>query len=346
MTEFKFAELLQRYLDGRSWPGERQLVERWSARLGQKENRPLPLSARETVRAAIWQRLETRINGEAVPPKTIRHPASAFWRAPAVRWAAAALLVATLSLAWLLPQGRRLFGPASRHATPEWTEHRNTTAQAQLIALRDGSRVTLYPGSCLRYATGFAGTRREVRLVGKAFFKVCKNPARPFLVYTDKMLTTVLGTSFLVQAYAGRPASVAVREGRVSVQARAGAELAATPTHPAAAGVVLLPNQEVVYLSAAQPLRRQLVARPVVLSPQVFKFEKRPVAEVLAALERAYGVAIRYDKSRLAHCTVTITFYDESLFNKLDLLCKALGASYKQADDAQIIFTSSGCQTQ
>jgi transmembrane sensor len=64
---------------------------------------------------------------------------------------------------------------------------------------------------------------------------------------------------------------------------------------------------------------------------------------VLAALKKAYGVPIRYDKQKLAGCTVSITFYDEPLFEKLGLLCKSLGAYYTLAD-TQIIIHSAGCQ--
>lgn len=341
MTEPKFKEMLERYLAGRSGPGERQVVEQWANRLGQREGLELPQPARTAVRTAVWQRIEARINAEAAPAaKAVAHPASA-WRAPALRWAAAAVLVpAAVGLALLTPGG---WTRPSTPAAPTWTLRSNATAQPQAFTLQDGSAVTLYPGSSLKYRPGLAGPRREVYLVGQAFFKVYKNPARPFLVYTNEVLTTVLGTSFMVKAFAGRSATVAVREGRVSVQARAGAQLAATPLRPAPAGVVLLPNQEVVYSPAEKQLRRHLVAEPVELVPHLFEFKKRPVAEVLTALRDAYGVDIVYDQAQLAHCTVTITFYDESLFDKLDLLCKALGASYQKVDDAQIRFISSGC---
>lgn len=345
MTESEFAEMLQRYLDGRSRPGERQLVERWSERLGRRENLRLPPQEQTAVRAAIWRRLERHLNPPAAAAggRVLEHPAS-FWRAPPLRWAAAALLVLALSLAGLLrhpPQPGPLAGGAP---APEEMRHTNSTGRPQLVALLDGTRVRLYPGSTLTYRTGLAGPRREVQLVGKAFFQVHKDPAHPFLVYTNTVLTTVLGTSFLVQAYPGHEATVAVREGRVSVQARAVAQLAATPAHPAPTGVVLLPNQQVVYSPAVRQLRKGLVEQPVVLRPQLFEFRKRPVGEVLAALEKAYGVDIVYDQARLAHCTVTIAFYDESLFEKLSLLCKTLGASYQQTDEARILFQSAGCQ--
>ena len=220
----------------------------------------------------------------------------------------------------------------------------NHTQHPQHLLLDDGSRVTLAPGSVLKYPTYLAGARREVYLTGEAFFKVAKNPARPFLVYTDKLVTTVLGTSFVVKGYAGQPGSVAVCEGRVAVQPRQGAELGATPNHPAAAGVLLLPNQQVTYSASTQHLAKALVDKPVILTPQPLAFKNRPVAEVLAALEKAYGVNIVYDPAKLSDCTVTITFEDDSLFEQLDTLCKALDASYEMANNAQIIFASNGCK--
>ena len=351
MTQTDFESLLQRYLDGRSLPGEQQLVEQWSEQLGHEENLLLSLDQREEVRTAMWQRIVQLTGGEeAVLPaapqvaetKVIQWPLS-LWREPALRWAAAAAVVVSAGLGlWQPWKGDQSAGTAT--VASEWVEQANTTGHEQTLLLADGSRVTLYASSRLKYHAGLLGQRREVYLTGQAFFKVVKNPARPFLVYTDKMVTTVLGTSFLVAAYAGRPSKVAVREGRVSVQAREGAELAATPLRPAAAGVVLLPNQQVVY-AAAQPLRKELVAEPVMLTPQPLAFKKQPVAEVLAALEKAYGVNIVYDPVKLRDCTITIALGEEPLFEQLDILCKALNASYKLANNAQIIFESNGCKS-
>ena len=90
-------------------------------------------------------------------------------------------------------------------------------------------------------------------------------------------------------------------------------------------------------------LHKQLVANPLVLAPQTFTFEKQPVGKVLQALEKAYGINILYDSRKLAGCTVTVTFYQESLYEKLEVLSKALGASYSSTNDAQIRFTSNGC---
>ena len=349
MTESEFHQLLQRYLDGRCTPAERAQVAQWYDRLQEQELAAptLPMPSQQAVEAAIWARL--RLDPVvAKPAPRGRRLLPNVWHQPQLRWAAGLGLL-VLGLGGLLPYARHwraASAPTASSIETEggWTRHRNTTPQVQLLQLPDASRVTLQPGSSLRYTTALAGPRREVYLEGEAFFQVHKNPARPFLVFTSQVVTTVLGTSFDVKAYPGRAqALVAVREGKVSVQPRETAQLDATPTHPAKMGVLLLPNQQVVYSVASRRLKKELVDQPAVLVQQAFEFEERPVAEVFAALEKAYGVPILYDQQKLAGCTVSITFYDEPLFEKLSLLCKSLGAYYTLAD-TQITIHSTGCQ--
>ncbi len=349
MTEAEFYQLLQRYLDGRCTPAEQARVTRWYDQLQAQEAtaRLLPHQHQQAVEAAIWQRLRLP-PAAAEPAPRGRRNVSALWQLPPMRWAAGLGLLA-LGLGGLLPLARHWQAAPATLATTiahGWTSHRNTTQQPQVLRLPDDSQVTLQPGSTLRYLAALAGARREVYLEGEAFFQVHKNPARPFLVFTNHVVTTVLGTSFDVKAYpGGAQALVAVREGKVAVQPRQAAQLDATPTHPPKDGVLLLPNQQVVYSVASHHLKKELVDKPAVLVAQPFEFEERPVAEVLAALEKAYGVPIAYDKQKLAGCTVSITFYDEPLFERLGLLCKSLGAYYTLRD-THITIHSMGCQPQ
>lgn len=346
MTEAEFYLLLQRYLDGRCTPTEQAQVARWYNQLQDHAADARPLATQQqAVEAAIWQRLKL----DPAPPKLaprVRRLPTRLWQTPQVRWAAGIGFL-LLGLGGVLPYVQHsptASAPTATTSASGWTRHQNATQQAQVFQLPDASRVTLQPGSSLRYAAALAGARREVYLEGEAFFQVHKNPARPFLVFTSQVVTTVLGTSFDVKAYPGSAqALVAVREGKVAVQPRRDAELDATPAHPAKDGVLLLPNQQVVYAVASHQMKKELVDKPAVLVPQAFEFEERPVTEVLAALEKAYGVPIHYDKQKLAGCTVSITFYDEPLFEKLGLLCKSLGAYYTLAD-TQITIHTAGCQ--
>ena len=340
ITQAEFDALLQRYLAGHCRPGEQRLVEQWSQQLGQDDNLLLNPHLQAEVKAAMWQRI-VQLTADAESPAlpivvNFVPPTRSAWRTPSLRWAAAAVFTLSAGAAWW-----------QHRPTPtgiQWVQRSNLTQQPQELVLTDGSHVTLAVGSTLKYSAGLAGPRREVYLTGEAFFKVAKNPDKAFLVYTDKLIATVLGTSFVVKGYAGQPGSVAVREGRVAVQPRQGAELSATPNQPAATGVLLLPNQQVTYSAAIRHLAKELVEKPVILIPQPLAFKNRPVAEVLIALEKAYGVNIVYDPAKLRDCTITINFEDDSLFEQLNTLCKALDAKYEMANNAQIIFVSSGCK--
>ena len=337
------ADLLTRYLDHDTTEGESWTVDQWYE--ARDMPRPMPPTPAEqaAAQARAWQRIQARTR-----------PRPAAWQRPAVRWAAAALLVLGLSLSWLGAEHRPDAGLAVRLTTTTttaeqltvtaeasgWQRSTNQTGRALPQALADGSTVTLQPGSWLRYPARFAsGRERVVELRGEAFFAVFHDASRRFRVLTPQLETTVLGTSFTVRAVAGQAeATVEVQTGAVSVRPR-------TPSPAAVAAVVVRPNQQVVYSLAAPVLRPVLVAQPALLRPQPLSFEERPVAEVLASLQAGYGVPIRYDGAALAGCTVSLAFGTENLFEKLDLLCKTLGATYERTDNA-IIFRSRGCQSE
>lgn len=238
---------------------------------------------------------------------------------------------------WPVPASRP--APATVAATQSKTEWEVHTTPGRLT-LPDGSTVVLASHSRLRYPHRFSATRRQVFLSGEATFDVFHNPRQPFQVYTAQMLTTVLGTSFTVRAYAGQPDTrVQVLRGKVRVQPRQSGAVAATPPAP----VIVLPNQQAVYSSAARKLHKDLVAQPALLTPPPTRvFDDRPVPEVIATLEQAYGVEILYDKAALAHCTVSVVLQNDQLFDNLHLLCKTLGATY-ESTNAHVELHSRGC---
>ena len=85
------------------------------------------------------------------------------------------------------------------------------------IRLVDGTQVKLNSGSKLTYPEEFTGVERRVTLTGEAFFEVAKNAKMPFIINTGNINTTVLGTSFNVQASGENEVRVAVLTGKVKV---------------------------------------------------------------------------------------------------------------------------------
>ncbi|WP_161599543.1 FecR family protein [Hymenobacter nivis] len=335
MTDPALQALLHRYRQGACTPAETRAVEAWYAAQPDGPEPVLAADEREALRRRLWQRLRPA-------PLVAARPAAG---APSGwHWLAAAAVAVGLGV------GSGLLAPRPRPAGAPvaWQERANATARTQQVLLPDGSAVALEPGSRLRYRPGFAGGQRAVYLRGEAFFRVAHDAAHPFRVLTTDLETRVLGTSFRVRAYPQQAETVVqVRTGRVRVQPLATAPEApaatAAPGAPAAP-LVLLPNQQAVYAPKRQQLRRELVPQPAQLAPQPFAYDNRPVAEVLGALQAAYGVPIRYRPAAVAGCTVNLNLHGQaSLFAKLDALCLATGATYTQAD-AEITFHSAGCQ--
>lgn len=224
----------------------------------------------------------------------------------------------------------------------------NTGSKTHLVLLADGSSVLLQPNSRISYPRDFnKQTKREVYLVGEAFFEVAKNPHKPFFVYADNLITKVLGTSFTVRAYEHKAVDVTVKTGRVSVFTRTDKERVEKQESVQLSGLVLTPNQRVRFNSDEGRLFRSLVESPTLLDMPIqrsmFEFSGTSISQVFASLEKAYGVEIVFDADVMKNCYLTASLDDEPLFEKLNMICRTLDAQYEQMD-GKILITSNGCQ--
>lgn len=93
------------------------------------------------------------------------------------------------------------------------------TGQKMKIFLPDGSTVWLNAESSITYPERFDDENRIVTLTGEAFFDVNKDPLKPFIVKTQNMDITVLGTKFNVNNYQGEVTDVALESGKVMISA-------------------------------------------------------------------------------------------------------------------------------
>jgi transmembrane sensor len=129
-----------------------------------------------------------------------------------IRWlsgVAAAIVIAIASL--LFPEQRK--EPAQVTVVAAKGAHRS-------VVLPDHSIIHLNAGSQVTFPAKFTGKERRVQLTGEAFFEVAPDHTKPFIVQTGAINTTVLGTTFNVQAYAGDEAvAVTVTTGKVKVEA-------------------------------------------------------------------------------------------------------------------------------
>ena len=217
-----------------------------------------------------------------------------------------------------------------------------------LVRLNDGSQVTLAPESRIRYARKFVGSKREVYLTGEAFFDIHKDPSRPFFVYANELVTKVLGTSFTIKAYkTSKEVTVEVKTGRVSVFTQLDPDAKEKISNHELEGVVLSPNQKIIYARDQIRMVKTLVEKPEIIiskakTPQ-FIFEDMPVSEVFDAIGKAYGIDILYDEELLKDCPLTAILENQTLHEKLTIICKAIEANYEILD-GQIVVHGKGCK--
>ncbi|MBE9460692.1 FecR family protein [Dyadobacter subterraneus] len=229
-----------------------------------------------------------------------------------------------------------------------YTEKINATSSPILVALEDGSKITLAPSSIIRYPENFANEKREVYLNGEAFFDISKDPHRPFFVYSNELVTKVLGTSFRIKAYkTSREITVEVKTGRVSVFAQSDPNIKEKITNHELEGVVLSPNQKIIYARDQVRMVKTLVEKPEIIIPKAqipqFIFEDAPVTQVFDSIAKTYGIDILYDEEMLKGCPLTAILDNQTLHEKLTIICKAIEANYEILD-GQIVIHGGGCK--
>lgn len=224
----------------------------------------------------------------------------------------------------------------------------NSTSSNLLVSLSDGSKITLSPKGRIRYPEQFVNTKREVYLEGEAFFEISKDPDHPFFVYAHGLITKVLGTSFRIKAYElSDEVTVEVKTGRVSVFAQSDPEVAEKGSNRELEGVVLNPNQKIIYAREEVRMIKTLVEKPEIVLPKAqvpqFEFEDTPASEAFASIGKAYGIDILFDEELLKGCPLTAALDNQTLHEKLTIICKAVEASYEILD-GQVVINSKGCR--
>jgi transmembrane sensor len=214
------------------------------------------------------------------------------------------------------------------------------------VNLPDGSLVRLGKNSKLYFSTDPDRSPREVFLTGKAFFDIRKNAAAPFYVYTGQVITRVLGTSFVVHSFPGDVRTIVTDvTGEVSVY-RQEDFFARAAGRNAPPGIILTPNQEAVYDQGVGRLHKTLAELPAPLGEKqdsLLVYQRTPIRQVFGQLQELYGIPIRFDAAALDSCLLTVTMANKSFYEKLDLICKAIGGVY-EVIDGNIVVTAAGCK--
>ncbi|WP_316800854.1 FecR family protein [Pedobacter frigidisoli] len=149
------------------------------------------------------------------------------------------------------------------------------------VTLSDGSMVMLNAGSKLTFPMGFRGADRRVYVDGEAFFRVAKDPQKPFIVTVGGNEVKVLGTQFNVSNYPENDGvETTLLEGSVNFSNASGKE------------VFLKPNQQVLSAYGHLTLKEVSAEDFNAWTKGEFLFNDVPVSVVMQKLARWYNVDV------------------------------------------------------
>jgi transmembrane sensor len=345
MDRNAFHQLLKRYTEGTCSETERQMIDQWYELLDDESAQPADHTLNEEMEQRLWNNIRGKVRAGAAPVLPL-HPGRREW----IKWVVGAAALLVLGACFYIYRQQRVPGGEvllRAGVTGSMQERTNNTGIKQEYTLEDGSRVVLEPGSKLAYPLHFLSDKRSVYLAGTAFFSVSKNASSPFYVYNDGIVTQVLGTSFTVKT-GKEQVEVAVRTGRVAVY-----ENGDLSPHPygnrGTNGVIITPNEKVTYYAEDRHFVTSLVDTPVAVAGldgnrgQIrFVFEDAPLSQVLANLEKAYNIQISVENENLDHCPFTGDISSQSLYDKLELICRSIRATYEIKGTA-ILIKGKGC---
>jgi transmembrane sensor len=207
----------------------------------------------------------------------------------------------------------------------------------RMVNLPDGSTVILNGNSTLNFEASFnTNGRREVYLVGEAYFDIKHDPGHPFIVHTGKLRTTVLGTAFDIRAFPDdKDIVVTVKRGKVKVGD-------AQRTYD-----VILKDEQIVYhKNADQHMKAPVNANAVVAwKNEDIYFDDVTMQDLAAQLQERFSVTIDFASDKIRGCRLSGTFLkSQNLKQILDVIGEFNQIKYQFNTEKSIVLSGEGCK--
>ena len=193
------------------------------------------------------------------------------------------------------------------------------------IILSDSTVIWMNAHSRLEAPAKFHGRKRKVYLKGEAFFKVKRNPERPFQITAKNTLTRVLGTSFDIRAFDGdETTTVFVATGKVAF----------SPLDDETHRILLTPGMKGYYKTgSAGPLSLSNTnSNYLAWKTGELNFHNMPLEEVCQTLSEYYKVTIKADPEKAKNYLFTGSFQDLPLDQVLHIIAATLDIKFEKHD--------------
>jgi transmembrane sensor len=329
-------ELLEKYLRGDCTDEEILQVHAWYDSFEDDEDMLsyLPAIEKEQLKQVLLERIKSDIDTEVAENgtgklKSLRFPKATIF-----------YLVSVIAAIFIMAFGVLIYiqNKSLSNKTPQWVHEivvNNITQAYVKQKLPDGSNVWLSPGAVMTYPRTFNKEKREIKMVGEAFFEVTKNPTRPFVIYSGALATRVWGTSFKVNASQNNPINrVAVLTGKVSVTippsyAESLESFFGMDDH--INQVMLLPYQEATYLTSVKTLNKTSITNKSVIlcwKRENVSFNNEPMKKVIEVLNEKFDVHIVAADKNIEKYHIKADFSDQNLADVLEIMHLSMNIAY------------------
>lgn len=319
MTREEFYNLLERYEKGQATEQDIKLFDSFFHSIqSQKElSEEWDISVKERIRLEIHNGIKLRLAKNLIQPK----------ERVSIVWKVAASLVLIVGVSFGLYLNRNITSEI------QYITKTAKSGQQATINLSDGSIVKLNAGSSITFPENFTGEIRDVSLLGEAFFEVKSNAKLPFIVKTGELKTTVLGTSFNINAHNPNYTSITLVEGKVAVEMDSYEEL-------------LLPGEQMIFDKEMRTLTKKAIdiENELAWRKGIIQFNETSLTQVIDILERWYDTDIILVNDELINCKISGKFNEDRIKNVLEGLTFLIDIQYETQDYKEIYITGKGCK--
>ncbi|MEI7662828.1 MAG: FecR domain-containing protein [Bacteroidota bacterium] len=270
---------------------------------------------------AAWDKLHDRLQEENLIPAQPADAATKGFVFPLLKIAAALLFLLGIAAVAYFSVNRR---PAVEMVRLNTGAGDNTLVKT----LADGSVIYIAQNSLFSFPEEFKPGSRNVELKGEAFFDIAPNPAKPFIIETDRALIEVLGTAFNVKTHNGNGFELFVNRGKVKVTLKSD----------------LSKSELVVAGEKISTIQNSLVKSkfPPNESPAWFKqrmhFKDEPLRQIINVLNRNFNTNFVLADSETGKHKMTVTFDNETAATMNELICVTLNLKSQTIHGAVVFF--------
>jgi transmembrane sensor len=177
------------------------------------------------------------------------------------------------------------------------------------VTLKDGTKVWMNAVTEIQFPEAFDSLERRIILKGEAYFEVERDSLRPFIVETNGLSTTALGTSFNISTKSQEQINISLLTGKVKISSTSNPE-----------DVYLEPGKELNYNLAnqKQTVRTFDTYRVLAWKEGALLFMDATLATVVTQLEEWYGVKIKIQNGGNIHWKYTAVYRNQSLEDVLN----------------------------